>query len=186
LWDLETASVYAFLGDDLTKWQQILLEIKKARSTFDNSESAKSFGALVIDYGHVQAKVNAKYDSWQHEFLNRFGDKLAGSMRSFHGRVSKARHGLEQQAPLEGSSTGDAVRFVTFLQEVKSQLPQWKADVEIFRSGQRILERQRYVFPQDWLHVEAIEGEWSAFNDIFNRKQSILQQQLGMLLVLNS
>jgi dynein heavy chain 1 len=55
---------------------------QKARGTFDNSETSKSFGSLVIDYGHVQAKVNAKYDAWQREILNRFGEKLAGSMRT--------------------------------------------------------------------------------------------------------
>ena len=80
---------------------------------------------------------------------------------------------------MEGSSTADAVRFVTALQEIKAALPQWKANVEIYRTGQRVLERQRFVFPQDWLHVEAIEGEWSSFNNIYERKNAILQQQLG-------
>jgi hypothetical protein len=33
------------------------------RSTFDNSDSRRSFGVLAIDYEQVQSKVTAKYDS---------------------------------------------------------------------------------------------------------------------------
>lgn len=50
--------------------------------------------------------------------------------------------------------------------------------MEIYREGQKILERQRFHFPNNWLHVDNIEGEWGAFNEIMKRKDSAIQAQV--------
>ncbi|KAF8653334.1 hypothetical protein AX16_004034 [Volvariella volvacea WC 439] len=109
LWDLEAEYVFNRLGDSLAHWQQLLTEIKKARSTFDTSDTQKSFGVCVIDYEQVQARVNAKYDSWQKDILNRFGVKLGNAMKEMHAAILKARHDLEHQS-IEGL-VGGARRF---------------------------------------------------------------------------
>ncbi|KAK9719430.1 dynein heavy chain [Basidiobolus ranarum] len=180
LWDLESGYVYSKLGEDLNKWQQILLEIKKARNTFDNSETDKSFGPLIIDYEQVQSKVNAKYDSWQREILNKFGSMLGGSMRDFHTAVSKARYDLEQHS-IDSNTTSETVTFITFIQDLKRKVNKWNKDVELYRQGQKTLERQRYQFPSEWLYVDQIEGEWSAFNEILTRKNNAIQEQIAGL-----
>lgn len=36
----------------------------------------------------------------------------------------------------------------------------------------------RFQFPTQWLHVDNIEGEWSAFNEIMRRKDSSIQTQV--------
>ena len=132
LWDLESDFVYTKLGDDLNRWQQLVLEIKKARSTFDNSETEKSFGSLSIDYDQVQSKVNAKYDQWQREILNKFGAKLGTSMKNFHSIISKARIDLEQQS-IDTSTTAEAVGLITFIQDIKKKILHWADDVDSFR-----------------------------------------------------
>ncbi|KAI0665821.1 dynein heavy chain [Trametes maxima] len=66
---------------------QLLTEIKKARSTFDTSETQKSFGVCVIDYEQVRARVNAKYDAWQHDILSHFGVKLGNAMKEMHASI---------------------------------------------------------------------------------------------------
>lgn len=104
LWDLEAEYVFNRLGDSLANWQQLLTEIKKARSTFDTSETRKSFGACVIDYEQVQARVNAKYDMWQRDILSRFGVKLGNAMKEMHAQILKARNELEHQS-IEGLSS---------------------------------------------------------------------------------
>ncbi|KAK7472211.1 dynein heavy chain [Stygiomarasmius scandens] len=101
LWDLQAEYVFNRLGDSLAHWQQLLTEIKKARSTFDTSETQKSFGACVIDYEQVQARVNAKYDSWQKDILSRFGVKLGNAMKEMHASILKARNDLEHHS-IEG------------------------------------------------------------------------------------
>ncbi|TFK48049.1 cytoplasmic dynein heavy chain 1 [Heliocybe sulcata] len=97
LWDLEAEYVFNRLGDSLANWQQLLTEIKKARSTFDTSETQKSFGVCVIDYEQVQSRVNAKYDAWQRDIMNRFGVKLGNAMKEMHASILKARNELEHQ-----------------------------------------------------------------------------------------
>ncbi|KAG6887387.1 hypothetical protein C0992_012466 [Termitomyces sp. T32_za158] len=101
LWDLEAEYVFNRLGDSLANWQQLLTEIKKARSTFDTSDTQKSFGVCVIDYEQVQARVNAKYDAWQRDILSRFGVKLGNAMKEMHAAILKARNDLEHQS-IEG------------------------------------------------------------------------------------
>ncbi|KAJ3972627.1 dynein heavy chain, N-terminal region 1-domain-containing protein [Lentinula raphanica] len=101
LWDLEAEYVFNRLGDSLAHWQQLLTEIKKARATFDTSETQKSFGVCAIDYEQVQARVNAKYDAWQRDILSRFGVKLGNAMKEMHASILKARNDLEHQS-IEG------------------------------------------------------------------------------------
>jgi dynein heavy chain 1 len=182
LWDLEASYVYSKLGDSLSAWQQLLLEIRKTRSTFDNSETHKSFGVATINYEQVQSKVNAKYDTWQRDILGRFGGKLGLTMKDTHAAILKARHDLEHHS-IEGSSTASTVTFITFVQDLKRKVKKWTPEIEIFRQGQKTLERQRYQFPGDWLYVDQVDGEWSAFNEILARKNASIQEQLGQFLL---
>jgi hypothetical protein len=109
LWDLEAEYVFNRLGDSLAHWQQLLTEIKKTRSTFDTSDTQKSLGVCIIDYEQVQARVNAKYDSWQRDILSRFGVKLSNAMKEMHASILKARNDLEHQS-IEGLVAGGSRR----------------------------------------------------------------------------
>ncbi|KAJ2355534.1 dynein heavy chain, partial [Coemansia sp. RSA 2618] len=182
LWDLQTDYVLQFLGDDLGRWQAMLLEIRRARSTFDTSATAKRVGAhCVIDYEQVQSKVNSKYDGWQREILGKFGSRLGSAVRETWQQIAEARHKLEQHSA-ESSTTSEVVSFITFVQELKRKCPEWQHLVEHeFRGGQRVLEKQRFQFPQDWMYVDQIENEWSAFGEILRRKNNVIQEQLPTL-----
>lgn len=180
LWDLQSSQVYDVLGDDLYQWLQLLQEIRKSRATFDTSEVGRSFGSLKIDYEQVQTKVNAKYDQWQREILLQFGTKLGGRMREVHSEIEAARRDLEGQS-LEASSTAQAVSFITIVQQCKRKAKVWGPEVDLFRQGQATLARQRYQFPNDWLHVDQVDGEWMALNDILERRSKTVQDQTDAL-----
>ncbi|EED23281.1 dynein heavy chain [Talaromyces stipitatus ATCC 10500] len=180
LWDLQAEQVYDILGDDLSQWLQLLQEIRKSRATFDTSEVSRSFGNIIIDYEQVQTRVNAKYDQWQHEILQKFGSKLGGNMREVHSEIATARRDLEGQT-LEASSTAHAVSFITIVQQCKRKARVWEPQVDLFRQGQTTLARQRYQFPTDWLHVENVDGEWAALNELLNRKSKIVHDQTEAL-----
>ena len=51
----------------------------------------------------------------------------------------------------------------------------------MYKEGQRILERQRFQFPSNWLYSDNLDGEWGAFNDIMRRKDSSIQTQVASL-----
>ncbi|CAG9813267.1 unnamed protein product [Phaedon cochleariae] len=180
LWDLQADNLYGKLGEDIGKWMECLNDIKKTRTTFDTSDTRREFGPIVIDFAKVQSKVSLKYDSWHKETLSKFGGLLSNEMTTFHSNVSKSRSDLELQS-IEAASTSDAVSFITYVQQLKRNMKAWEKQVEIYREGQRILERQRFQFPVNWLHVENLEGEWGAFNEIIKRKDSSIQTQVASL-----
>jgi dynein heavy chain 1 len=87
LWDIEASHVYNILEENIDKWHQLLNEIRQGRKTFDNSETEKTFGAIIIYYGGVQAKVNNKYDQWHKDILNKFGITISENMRNFNSTI---------------------------------------------------------------------------------------------------
>jgi dynein heavy chain 1 len=38
------------LGDNIESWNKLLIDIKEGRATFDNSETEKVFGSIIVDY----------------------------------------------------------------------------------------------------------------------------------------
>ncbi len=180
LWDLQPEKLYGTLKEDISLWMRCLNDIKKSRTIFDTTETRKEFGAVVIDYGKVQSKVTLKYDSWHKEVLGKFGAMLGNEMAQFHTHVSKSRSELEQQS-LEAGSTADAVGLITYVQSLKRKMKAWEKQVDTYKEGQRILERQRFQFPNQWLHVDNIEGEWGAFSEIIKRKDNAIQTQVASL-----
>ena len=180
LWDLQGDALYEKLKGDLERWMKTLIDIKKARSTFDTSETRKEIGAVIIDYAKVQSKVSLKYDSWHKDVLAKFGTELGGEMSSFHSGLSKARGDLESQS-VDAATTSEAVGFITYVQGLKRSALEWGEKVEAFREGQRLLERQRFQFPQGWLYADNVDGEWDAFSDILSRKDANIQAQVSNL-----
>ena len=79
---------------------------------------------------------------------------------------------------VDASSTSEAVHFITLLQSLKRQLKEWDNQIEVYGTGQKMLERSRYQFPTSWLDVDNVEGEWGAFNEILKRKDSNMQSQV--------
>ncbi|UYV74436.1 DYNC1H1 [Cordylochernes scorpioides] len=180
LWDLQPETLYSQLGENLACWMNTLVEIKKSRTTFDTTEVRKEIGPIIIDYAKVQSKVSLKYDSWHKDVLGKFGTLLGTEMVQFHNTVSKSRTELEQQS-IDTASTSDAVTFITYVQSLKRKVKQWEKEVGMFKEGEQILERQRFQFPGNWLHVDNVEGEWSAFTEILGRKAAAIQTQVASL-----
>ena len=143
--------------------------------------------------------MNLKYDYWHKEIVSRFGSLLGTNMQDFYTVVSKvssrvcvcaslfdlslppqSRTDLENHS-VDAATTSEAVQFITLIQGLKRELKQWESQVEVFHSGQKMLERNRFQFPTSWLHVDNVEGEWSAFNEIMKRKDAIMQTQVSTI-----
>lgn len=61
LWDMQPENIYNRLEEDLNKWQALLVQIRKARGTFDNAETRKEFGPVIIDYGKVRGSARMTF-----------------------------------------------------------------------------------------------------------------------------
>jgi dynein heavy chain 1, cytosolic len=158
LWDLQSLQIYDMLGDDVDKWTQILNEIRQGRKTFDTSEDRKTFGAIFINFGGVKQDVNNKYDQWHKEILNKFGTKLKSTMKAFYQEIQGARRKLEG---LSIDASDDVTIFVTEIQEIKRSVQGWEQSLERQKKGQKLLNSQRYQFPNDWLWIDIVEFEWN-------------------------
>ncbi|KAF1777758.1 P-loop containing nucleoside triphosphate hydrolase [Phytophthora cactorum] len=168
LWDMDAQTALNSVGEDLRKWQQILVEIK--------NEPIRS---MVINYQQVQAQVNVKYDAWHNEFLAYFGDLLRDQINSFYSTISSKRTLLEQHA-LE-AATAQVVAAITLIQEMRQMRFQWEEAVESFEQGERLLKKQRYRFSADWPSLANVEGEWEAFIQLLERKTAAMESQLPQL-----
>jgi len=92
----------------------------------------------------------------------------------------QSRSDLEQQS-IETSNTSEAVGLITYVQSLKRKMKSWEKQVDIYKEGQRLLEKQRFQFPTTWLYSDNVDGEWSAFSDIIRRKDSSIQTQVASL-----
>ena len=150
---------------------------RQSRSTFDTTETKREIGPVIIDFNAIQTKVNLKYDTLQKAIVQQFGTRLGEDISDFFTNVSKARTELEQQS-LEIATTAEAVTFITYVQGLKRKIKAWERSVDVYRDGQKILERQRYQFPSNWLYTDNIDSEWGAFNEILKRKDGTIQTQV--------
>lgn len=142
-------------------------DIKQGRSTFENSETETTFGAIRINYRLVQMKINNKYDTWHKEILNEFGKTLNESMKNFYSTLNQVRQKLEA---INFTGSDDIVVAISDLQYAKKNLQEWSEELDRFKDGQKLLERQRYHFPNDWTYSDQIEGDWLIFKQIMKKK----------------
>lgn len=179
LWDMDAQTAINSVGEDLQKWQQILMEIKNERNAFDAVLNTKKFGPMVVNYQQIQAQVNVKYDAWHNEFLSYFGDLLCKQINEFYDTISSKRSLLEQHA-LE-AATAQVVAAVTLIQEMRVMRVQWQEAVVSFSEGERLLKKQRFRFPSNWPSLANVEGEWEAFTQLLERKSTAMESQLPQL-----
>lgn len=180
LWDMDASVVYSRLGDSLETWRQMLLEIRRSRTTFDTSETQKEIGPIVVRYAGVQANVNNKYDYWHKDILSNYGARFSEQIKSFHATISSARLELESLS-IDSATTLECVAFVLKIQDVKQNLTKWERALEEFKTGQLLLQRQRFAFPSDWLEYEVVEGEWQQFMEILQRKTAEVEAEIPIL-----
>lgn len=176
LWDIQPKNILDKLGEDMSKWQQLMNELRVGRKTFDTSESEKQFGAVFIDYSMVQSKINNKYDSWHKEIMNKFANTLNDNMKVFYSKIFNARTVLENSS-IENSQT-DVVAFITEIQENKKNLQNWESEFNSYKSGKLILDKQRYRFVGDSCNINQIESEWGKFNKILSKKDKAMSDQI--------
>ncbi|CDJ57328.1 hypothetical protein EMWEY_00007760 [Eimeria maxima] len=219
LWDVDVSEVLGKLGDDIETWQQLLNEIKQARSPFDNSEARIMCGPTIVDHHQVQAKLNTRYDAWHRDILHAFGQKVAANASSVFTSLHAMVVDLEEQGQtadptdttmnaatflsmseaqmsalissqgligdeLISNIVSNLTKFLLKLQEASKLEPKWSATIDTLRASERLLERQRYTFPSDWLWTDRIEGEMEMFTQLLRHQGMMVEQVREQLIAL--
>jgi len=207
LWDMTAESVYAWLeggreggqedggrlsaaptAECLHAWHRLLTEMKGARADIEMSHSSRRCfpPSLVIDYEQVEGQVNLKYDAWQKEFQARFGLLLAQASRETHAELVMGKGRLEGVVLLGGKDGGKkegegALSGVTYLQDMRVARPRLESMVSALVAGERLLHRQRYMFPTDWPQASLAAGALDDFTQILDRRTKAMQTHLPAL-----
>ena len=179
LWDASATALTERLGRDLAKWQQLLQEIKAARGGVDGAEEEASFGPIVVNHRQVQNRVNLKYDSWQKEAQTRFGAILAEEVKAAHADLAQGKAQLE--GVLLDGPTKDVIAGVELILSAKAALAEKKQLVAELDSSERLLQRQRFQFPRDWMPVSNVVGALGDFGQILDRRAAAMDAQLPAL-----
>eukprot|EP00439_Symbiodinium_sp_Y106_P012588 s7106_g1.t2 len=151
--------------------QKTLIEVyDHVSSTVEDMQAGVCFK---LDAVPVQSRVKAKYDQWHRDLLNSFGEKVREAMSEFFRQVNQGRERLEA---VDGS--GD---LTVVCMAVKTSAEKWSPEFEELQKAQKLLVKQRFQFPEDWMHIEQVQGEWEAFEQILTRRNRILDHELPKL-----
>ena len=99
-------------------------------------------------------------------------------MKAFKETIQKARSQLEI---LSLDDSKDVTLFVTEIQEMKRHVTSWQSEIDRYKSGNKLLIIQRYLFPTEWTNIDLVEGEWTAFRQILKRKSDVMDEQIPKL-----
>ena len=179
LWDASSAVLSERMGRDIVKWQQLLGEIKAARGGIDSTCEEASFGPIIINHRQVQSKVNLKYDTWQRESQVRFGAILGEEIKSTHTELLRSKAQLEGVF-LEGP-TNEVIGGVQCILAAQGSLTATTRLVGELESSERLLHKQRYPFPKDWVSVTNAAGALGDLRQILDRRVGAMKAQLPSL-----
>ena len=174
-------SITTLLGDDIKKWQQLLIEARTARSTLDNSDDSSThcIGPVTIFYSKVQNKINLKFDAWQKSLQTTFGTILHNSIKIYLDKFTSAKQTLESIS-LEGATT-TIIDGVTFIQQMKQSCKMWSKDASLLDSSEALLKKQRFVFPPTWIHSTIPCSAFTDFETILARRTKQMDDQIPTL-----
>jgi len=76
-------------------------------------------------------------------------------MGQFYTDIAKAKDDLESYAK-ESKTTGVSVAYVTLVQDLNVKINKWEQEINVFRSGEKTLNRHRYTSNDDRLSIGRI------------------------------
>ena len=180
LWDMDVEMVLKNVERNVHCWEQLLRDLKSSRGSIEDSESRAMYGTIVISYKKVQQKVMNKFDSWSKTIVGKFANQLHLMMQKTFNKLSEGRKTLENLS-MNFKDTGALITNIMKLQEYKKKSGPWERDVKSQVGVEKMLERQRFIFPPDWLYSERVVGEWNAYQQILSIKLGVLARETPAL-----
>ena len=123
--------------------------------------------------------INLKYDTWQKDLQARFGSILVEEVRSIHAQLLQQKCALEN-VYLDGP-TKDIVSGVETILKVKNGFEAMERTVFELESSEKLLQKQRFQFPPDWLPVSNLLGVLADLAQLLDRRNTAMASQLSSL-----
>ncbi|CAF3748715.1 unnamed protein product [Rotaria sordida] len=180
LWDLEPNDVFQRLGTNIQSWFECLKDVKESRKALDTQETYKSFGPLIIDFSKIQSKIGVKYDNWHHDLLRKFGQIIQTVANDFYTNISEYQNNLETKS-IDSGNLDDSVQLIDTIEKVRQTQIDDEIKMKQLVEAQRLLERQRYSFPDNWTSMDTIQNSWTSVNDNLKRKEEVIETKLDKI-----
>jgi len=55
------------------------------------------------------------------------------------------------------------------VRQIKENFNHWGVELENFRNGHKLLERQKFKPPADWLNLDLVDGEWNILRQLVHK-----------------
>jgi dynein heavy chain 1, cytosolic len=179
LWDASVSIVVDVLGRNIRRWQQLLVEIKTARSTIDSVDDQRTFGAIAIIHRQIQNKVRDKYDSWQKECQTLFGQILFEEVRTSKSEIVDLKATVES-VHFDGP-TKDVILGVECILKANTYVSSKVELIEGLEASEHLLQKQRYQFPKHWESAQMLSSLFSDLRHVLAKRTNTMQQQLQSL-----
>jgi len=182
LWDRKASDFASALGNDVLQWSTLLAEVAIARSSLESPQSSTSVRYVTIKYGKVKAQISVKFDTWQRDLQTTFAGILREKITEVYDEVSTARDKLEMIHFDRGNiSTHDVILGVTMVQEIKGKVETWLTSIDQLIDAERILRRQRFIFPWDWVESSRLKGQYHTLDQILSKRLHSIDENLPIL-----
>ena len=179
IWRINNKEVTEILGNDLSKWQNLLKGINESKLQLEMENSKKMIGCISINVEQIQSSISMRYDSLEKDLLSSFSMMILTNTSQFESLIIEQRNKLERLNV--NSSTSDAIDLILLSREVAANLPLWKNQKNTLLTCHRLLEEQDYTFATDWIYSQQVENDWSSLEQILAKRQDTIQKSQEQL-----
>lgn len=79
------------------------------------------------------------------------------------------------------TSTQEVILGVTVVQEIKVKVESWLTSIDQLIDSERVLRRQRYNFPWDWIESSRLKGQFQTLDQIISKRLLGIEENFPIL-----
>ena len=182
LWSTDIDGALTQLGDDLAKWERFMAEMKQSRETFSSADGAvKRFGPIHISlerlqvceqhchmFQLLQADVSRQHDALHNHIVQKYSLKVMAISGALMEQLAAARWQLEAMR-VDADSLKDS-GLAALLQSCIGNARSWQSTLDSLKIAERVLNRQRFQFPDNWLFAERVASDFTVIQQLLERR----------------
>lgn len=78
--------------------------------------------------------------------------------KRFVADLQIVREGLEK-LNLDSFAIQDSVSAIVYIQDIVTREPIWKSEFKQFEASDKLLRKQRFIYPNAWMTIDYLDGE---------------------------
>ena len=178
LWSIAAEDIQRVAGTDVRIWRSLLHSMASQRTAQADAQRTVQVGLVTLATGDIVDTVAHKMQSWHKEALAQFAAVVRSEVAAFSAAVRLHRGALEEVQLTASSSSGAIVAFITATAAAEAASNDWEPRLAALAEAETALTRAHFAFPSDWTWLSQADGDWSAFQQILNRRQKDMAQEL--------